>query len=30
VTENYLKNGLTPIIYQVGFAYHFSGGSPSY
>jgi hypothetical protein len=25
-----LSHGLTPIIYQAGFAYHFSGGAPSY
>lgn len=30
VNETYLPHGLTPIIYQVGFAYHFSGGAPTY
>jgi opacity protein-like surface antigen len=25
-----LPHGLTPILYQAGFAYHFSGGAPSY
>ena len=26
-TGVYLPNGLTPILYEVGFAYHFTGGS---
>ena len=26
----YLPHALTPIIYQIGFAYHFTGGAPSY
>jgi hypothetical protein len=26
-TNVYLPNGLTPILYEVGFAYHFTGGS---
>ena len=30
VNEPYLPHGLTPILYQIGFAYHFSGGAPSY
>jgi hypothetical protein len=29
-TGEYLPHGLTPILYQFGFAYHFSGGAPSY
>ena len=30
VDAPYLPHGLTPINYQIGFAYHFSGGAPSY
>ncbi len=30
VNQSYEAHGLTPINYQIGFAYHFSGGAPSY
>jgi hypothetical protein len=28
--SEYGPHAFTPIIYQIGFAYHFSGGAPSY